>query len=398
MGNLLDYLSWRGDLTLEQVPFGPVDGLILSVLSYIRFDGLVPEGLEAPILLGRAAEDFLSLPGPRRNRCRCEDDLALLGALADSPRFARLGLCAYADRFVPKEETQFAALTVLLDDGSAFLSFRGTDGTLVGWKEDFNLSFLDLVPAQLEAAGYIQEAANRFPGPLRLGGHSKGGNLAVAGGALSPMKARDRIASVWSFDGPGFTPYLLARPGYQELLTRVRSFVPKSSVVGLLLAHEEPHTVVDSGQKGLFQHDPYSWQVLGPDFVRLEEVDEGSRLIDRTLKSWLAGLTAGQRETVADTLYQLLSSGDAKTVKEALEPKNLANVLRAALDADPKDLLAVASSLTRLAGAALRALQPPLGAGTLQQLQQQPLVLPGRPGQPGGLLPQAGEDVVIVRH
>ena len=356
MGNLFDYLAWRGDLTFERAPFGPVDGLILSVLSYVHFDGLVPEDVEHPVLLGRAAEEYLALSPSQRGRCRCEDDLKLLRALADAPRFARLGLCGRADRFVPREETQFAALTALLDDGSAFLSFRGTDGTLVGWKEDFNLSFLDVVPAQLEAADYIQNVSKAFPGPLRLGGHSKGGNLAVAGGALSPMKARDRIASVWSFDGPGLNSYLLARPGYQELLTRVHSFVPKSSVVGLLLAHEEPHTVVDSDQEGLFQHNPYSWQVLGPGFVCLEEVDAGSRLIDRALKNWLAGLTTEQRETVVDTLYELLTDQDAKTVKEALEPKNLANALLAALDTDPRDLLTVASSLARLAGAALRAL------------------------------------------
>lgn len=356
MGNLFDYLSWRGDLTFEQVPFGPVDALILSTLSYIRFDGLVPGGPESPVLLGRAAEDFLALPPSRRGRCRCEDDQTLLRALANAPRFSRLGLCCYADRFVPKEETQFSALSVLLEDGSAYLAFRGTDGTLVGWKEDFNLSFLDVVPAQLEAAEYVQDFAGRFSGPLRLGGHSKGGNLAVAGAALAGMKVRDRIRSVWSFDGPGLSGYLLARPGYQELLTRIRSFVPKSSVVGLLLAHEEPHTVVDSDQEGLFQHDPYSWQVLGPDFVCLEEVTPGSRLIDRTLKSWLAGLTNQQRETVVDTLYELLSSGDARTVKEALEPKHLANALHAALDADPRDLLTVAASLRRLVGAALRML------------------------------------------
>ena len=317
MGNLLDYLAWRGDLSLDRVPFGPVDGLVLSVLSYVHFDG--PAQGEEPVPLGKAAEEYLALPAARRGRCRCESDLALLRALARARRFARLGLCRCADRFVPKEETQFAALTVLLDDGSAFLAFRGTDGTLVGWKEDFNLSFMDVVP-------------------------------------LSAVKVRDRIASVWSFDGPGLNPYLLARPGYQELRTRLRSFVPRSSVVGLLLAHEEPHTVVDSDQQGLFQHDPYSWQVLGPDFVRLEEVDAGSRLIDRTLKNWLAGLTGAQRETVADTLYELLSSGDAKTVKEALEPRYLAGALRAALDADPQDLLTVAGSLARLAGAALRAL------------------------------------------
>ena len=356
MGNLFDYLFWRGDLTFDRSPFRPVDGLILSALAYVHFGALVPEGPDAPVPLGRAAEGYLSLPPARRGRCRCGDDLRLLRALAEAPRFARLGLCRQADRFVPREETQFAALTVLLEDGSAFLAFRGTDGTLVGWKEDFNLSFLDVVPAQLEAADYVQTFAAGFSGPLRLGGHSKGGNLAVAGAALAGMKARDQIRSVWSFDGPGLNAYLLARPGYSELLTRIRSFVPKSSVVGLLLAHEEPYTVVDSDQDGLFQHDPYSWQVQGPGFVRLEEVDPGSRLIDRTLKNWLAGLTNAQREAVADTLYELLSSGDATTVKEALEPKNLANALRAALDADPKDLLTAASSLGRLAGAALRAL------------------------------------------
>ena len=356
MGNLFDYLLWRGDLTFDQVPFGPVDGLILSTLSYVHFEALVPGGVENPVLLGRAAEDYLALPPARRGRCRCEDDWKLLQVLAGAPRFARLGLCGYADRFVPKEETQFAAMTVLLGDGSAYLAFRGTDGTLVGWKEDFNLSFLDVIPAQLEAAGYIQDIAMRFSGPLRLGGHSKGGNLAVAGGALSTMKVRDRIKSVWSFDGPGLTAYLLARPGYSELLTRIRSFVPKSSVAGLLLAHEEPYTVIESTQEGLFQHNPYYWQIMGPGFVQLEEVTAGSRRIDRALKEWLAGLTSRQRETVVDTLYELLTDGDAKTVKEALEPQNLANALHAALDADPKDLLTVAASLARLAGAALRSL------------------------------------------
>lgn len=356
VGNLLDYLAWRGDLTFEQVPFCPVDALALSALSYIHFDGLVPAGLDRPVPLAQAAEHYLALPPGRRGRFRCDTDLELLRALKRAPRFSGMGLCRSADRFVPKEETQFAALTVLPGDGSAFLAFRGTDGTLVGWKEDFNLSFLDLVPAQLEAAEYVRDLAEHFSGLLRLGGHSKGGNLAVTGAALCPMKHRDRVEAVYSFDSPGFNPYLLARPGYQELRTRIRSFVPKSSVVGLLLAHEEPHTVVDSDQQGLFQHDLYSWQVLGGDFVRLEEVSAGSKLIDRTLKNWLAELTPQQRETVADTLYELLSSGDAKMVKEALEPANLAAALRAVKDAGPRDLFTVASSLAQLAGAALRAM------------------------------------------
>lgn len=355
MGNLLDYLAWRGDLSLAQAPFGPVDALALSALAYIQLEGPITAGGETLVPLERAAERYLALPTSRQGRRR-DSDLTLLRALGEAPRFAGMGLTCPVDRFVPEEESQFAALAVLTGDGSAFLAFRGTDGTLVGWKEDFNLSFLDVVPAQLAAAAYIQAFAASFSGPLVLGGHSKGGNLAVAGASLCPVKVRDRIRTVYSFDGPGFGPYLLARPGYQELRTRIRSFVPKSSVVGLLLGREEPHTVVDSDQEGLFQHDLYSWQVLGPGFVRLEKVTAGSRMVDRALKSWLAGLTSQQRGTVVDTLYELLSAGDAKTVKEALEPQNLVNALRAALDIDPRDLFALTGSLARLAGAVARAL------------------------------------------
>ena len=353
MGNLLDYLSWRGDLSLGQVPFGPVDALALSALAYIPFDGLVGAA-ERPVPLGQAALDWLALPPPRRGQRRRDSELDLLRALAGSPRFSGLGLCCCADRFLPQEETQFAALAVLLGDGSAFLSFRGTDGTLVGWKEDFNLSFLNVIPAQRASAAYIEAFSASFPGPMILGGHSKGGNLAVAGASMCPMAARDRIRTVYAFDSPGFTDYLLAQPGYQELRTRIRSFVPQSSVVGMLLDHEEPLAVVRSGQEGLFQHDLYSWQVAGPGFVLAEEITPGSRMLDRSLKNWLAGLTPRQRETVADTLYELLAGRDAKTLREALEPKNLAGALRAALDVDPKNLLTLASSLARLAGAVLR--------------------------------------------
>ena len=357
MGGVLDYLAWRGDLTLDRVPFCPVDALVLSALSYVHFGSLIPGEPEPAVPLGETARRYLALPPGQRGRCRCDSDLDLLRALSASPRFASLGLSCYVSRFVPEEETQFAALAVRLGTGPAFLAFRGTDATLVGWKEDFNMSFMDLVPAQLAAAAYIRDFAGSFPGPLLLGGHSKGGNLAVAGASLCPMRVRDRVRTICSFDGPGFTDYILARPGYQELITRIRTFVPQSSVVGLLLGHEEPHTVIESNQEGLFQHDLYSWQIAGGDFIRLEEVTAGSRMMDRALKDWLAGLTNAQRETVADTLYDLLSSGDARMVREALEPKNLAAALRTALDVPPRDLLTLASSLARLAGAVLRSMQ-----------------------------------------
>ena len=332
MSDLFDYLAWRGDIPMSQAPFNPVDGLILSILSYVHFDNLVPPDLRGPISLGKAAETYLALPEGRRGRVRCPLDRKLLAALARCRRFSPLGLAFAQDRFVPEEEMQFAAIAVLLEDGSAFLSFRGTDATLVGWKEDFSMSFLDAVPAQQAALDYVERFASLFPGSLRLGGPSKGGNLAVFAGALARIKVRDRILAIYNNDGPGFTRLVLDSPGYQELLTRLHTFIPQSSVVGLLLEHDEPHTVVRSRQIGLLQHDPYSWEVEGGSFLQAEEITPGSRMADQAIKGWLAGLSPQERSQFVDSLFQLLSAGEASTTADLPQPRSLQAALRSLAD------------------------------------------------------------------
>lgn len=340
---------------MEKVPFCPVDALILSALSYVHFGALIPT--EGSVPLGKAARVYLSTPAEQRGRYRCEDDLKLLKALESAPRFSSLALRGYEDQFIPQEETQFGAVAVSLPDGSSFLAFRGTDATLVGWKEDFNMSFMDTVPAQRTAADYARRFADAFPGPLRLGGHSKGGNLSIFAAVSLPARLRDRIWGIYSFDGPGFTQYLLSQPGYQELLTRIFTFVPQSSVVGMLLERKEPYTVVRSSRVGVFQHDPYAWEVLGGGFVEVEEVTPGSRAADRALTAWLSELTVPQREQVVDTVYGLLSSGDAKLLEETFQPQNLAAILRSFKDTPGKDLLAVTDSFGRLVRSAAQAIR-----------------------------------------
>lgn len=357
MPGLFDYLAWRGDIPLSQVPFCPVDGLILSTLAYIHFDGLIRPGLDRPVSIGETARAYFALPDHKRGRTRCAADLDLLRVLARSPRFAPLELVCYADQLLPEQEMQFAALTVLLEDGSAFLAFRGTDSTLVGWKEDFNMSFLDTVPAQQAALDYTERFAAQFPGSLRLGGHSKGGNLAVYAAALCPSKVRDRVLSVYNNDGPGFTAFVRNSPGYQELLTRIACFVPQSSVVGMLLEHEESYTVIKSRQIGLLQHDPYSWGVLGGDFIRLEEVTAGSRIADRTVKAWLAGLTVQEREQFVDTVFELLSASGASSTADLAQPRSLYAALQALKDVDGDMRHLLVKTLSQLVRAASEAWQ-----------------------------------------
>lgn len=282
MANVFDYLDWRGDLTLDLVPLCDVDAVVLSRLSYLPLDGTRPAGGGAGRRAHAAAPRFEAAAAPAGGRavhsCPCGKPALL--------RDADHGLCK-PNR--PREPDAVCAITVALGDGRHFVAFRGTDGTLVGWKEDFNMAFTCPVPAQRLAAHYAASAMLRFPGEFLLGGHSKGGNLAVYAAAFCPAALQERIAAVYNNDGPGFDAEVIALPGYQRICARVQTFVPQSSIVGMLLEHEEAYTIIHSTGDGFGQHNLYTWEVLRDRFVTLETVTNGSRFLDRTLKQWLAG-------------------------------------------------------------------------------------------------------------
>lgn len=322
MTDLFDYIAWRGDIPFSQVGVTPVDALIFSAFVYMDFGGLVPEDLNGPVPLAQAAEAFLSQP-ERVEWVRNKHDLRLARAMALAPRFRELELCFYRSQLIPQEQTQFAAMAFLLDDGSAFLAFRGTDASLVGWKEDFNMSFQDAVPAQLKAHQFTEAFAALCPRPLRLGGHSKGGNLAVFAAARCAPYFQDRILAVYNNDGPGFTEYLMGDPGYRRMVPKIHTYIPQSSVVGMLLEHEEPYSVVRSDQVGIMQHELFSWAVLGGDFVHLEEVTSESKLLDRAVKTWIASMSKQERSDFVDAVFQVLSAGGAASVRDLMQPQNL---------------------------------------------------------------------------
>ena len=312
MANVFDYLDWRGDLTLGLVPLCDVDALVLSRLSYLPLDGLVPpEGATVGALMRQllASKPPLLLP----------EDGRFIPALAASQRFCEMRIMDYVNQIDLESQTQFAAITVALGDGRHFVAFRGTDGTLVGWKEDFNMAFTCPVPAQRLAAHYAASAMLRFPGEFLLGGHSKGGNLAVYAAAFCPAALQERIEAVYNNDGPGFDADVIALPGYQRICARVQTFVPQSSIVGMLLEHEEAYTIIHSTGDGFGQHNLYTWEVLRDRFVTLETVTNGSRFLDRTLKQWLAGLEPEQRERTIDTVYHMLCETNAETLHELKE-------------------------------------------------------------------------------
>ena len=327
MENVFDYLKWRGDLSFIQDPPNMVDGLIFSALSYIPYVGQAVQSPEKPVALRDVAADFLALDD-YESRVRAKNDSEMLRAAAETSRFGECMVVLYRDQFAPDRDTQFAAMTFLLPDGSAFIAFRGTDRSLVGWKEDFNMSFQEAVPAQLLAQEYVQEVAAKYRAPLRLGGHSKGGNLAVFAAAKSTPEVQKRILEVYNNDGPGFTDYLMGDAGYLVMVPRIKTYVPQSSVIGMLLEHEEPYTIVRSNQVSILQHDFYSWEVVGPGFVPMQAITADSEFLNQTIKAWIKDMDPQERNRLVDALFGLLGSGGTEKAHDIFHPRNIRTYIK----------------------------------------------------------------------
>lgn len=334
MANMIDYVLWRGDIPVSQVPLGPIDALILSYLSYMPYDGLVDAGFEGGgMTLAQAAGYFLDKGCRSLNLMDCDrDDRTLLEAIENSERFGTMTLTGYENHVDAEQEKQFAALVFLPPEGPAFISFRGTDSTVIGWKEDFNMSFTAAVPAQLYATRYAERAARALRRKLILGGHSKGGNLAAYAGIFADAAARAQILCAYNFDGPGFNEAAMASPAFGQSSTRIHTYVPQSSIIGILLWHAEPFTVVKSEGIGVLQHNPYTWQLMGGSFITLDGLSGASRFADATLKGWLEELAPQERRQVIDGIYEVISASEGESVASLFEPRNLLAIVRAAGD------------------------------------------------------------------
>ena len=317
MANIFDYLQWRGDLTLEQDEFNEIDNLILARFSYLPFDELIKENENVSIeeLAKRykkaniKPEDIL-----------WKDDVNLLPALEKAERFKNMIAVKYINKIDEEEEKQFSAITVLMPDDTIYVSYRGTDNTIVGWKEDFNMSFKSHVASQLDSVKYLEEIAKEYPNiKLRVGGHSKGGNLAVYAAVFSNDSVKNRIINVYNNDGPGFSDEIIKLDEYKNMIKKVHTFIPQSSVFGRLLNHEEKYTVLESVQTGIMQHDLYSWQVLGNEFVRVDEITDGSEFVNETIRGWLSKVSPEQREQFIDTIFAILNNTNAHRMHELSE-------------------------------------------------------------------------------
>lgn len=320
MANILDYLDWRGDLTFEQSEFNEVDNLLLAQLVYVDFEGIVagPES-KKKISVADAAKIFFETHDEEEIMKRVsmtKTAIYVLKKMAETKRFQNAMLSGYVNDISIEEQSQFSVVCVTLSDKSLYVAFSGTDSTIVGWRENFNMGYLSETPGQLKAVAYLNHMVGIGQMKVRIGGHSKGGNLAVYAAVKCKDSVKKKILNVYSNDGPGFNRKMVESDEYQQMLPKIKTILPESSIVGMLLEHEEDYEVVKSANSGIQQHDAMSWEVLGTKFIYVDAVAPQSVLLDETMKSWIYQLDKEQRQQIVDTIFSMLEDANIRTVDD----------------------------------------------------------------------------------
>lgn len=316
MKNIIYYVRKFGHMTFEEFPFNEVDSLILCQVSYLKFDGLVPtldddkkkgvtlKVVNDPERLLDITEHYLS---PKKNQ-------KLIKALLESKRFAKMRLNYYRSRISSKEVKQFCAVTFFFKD-FAYIAYRGTDSTLIGWKEDFHIAIKDRIPSQQEACEYLAKVAAKTPLPLYVGGHSKGGNLAYYATINVAKRIQDRLVNIYNFDGPGFYEKVEDLPKYIRIKDKMIKIIPQDDMIGILMYHVGCHTVVKCRGVGILQHDPYNWKITKEgDFKRVKDTYGHVKIMDMTVKKMVFELSEEERIKFIDTLFDVMGVNTDITV------------------------------------------------------------------------------------
>jgi hypothetical protein len=337
MGTIIDYLDEYGDCSFADMPLNDVDSLLLCQLAYLKFDGLVPDA--------ESRGEFVTIEDINNSKNKDNlfaderyehDNRALFEGIVSGRRYRNMLVGCYVNLVDTEWETQFSAVTFIMDDGTVYVAFRGTDETIVGWKEDFNMAFMSPIPGQKYSVRYLNGVADRIQSDFYVGGHSKGGNLAMYSAMYCDENVRRRIKKVYSMDGPGFRPEILSGGKYEDIADKVVKILPHSSLVGMLFERDIHFQVVESITYGIAQHNPYTWRVEQGDFVREEELGEGAKLMDDTLNEWILSLSEEQLHAFVDTFYQIICASQAQDLIELSNDrkKSLNAVRMAAKDVD----------------------------------------------------------------
>lgn len=340
MSRIMDYINWRGDLSFHQEPFNAVDAAIFSQLSLLDFDDIVPpcgcgiplsEVFELYLAKGYKISEPVGLLISNKQHY-------LFETMAKAPRYKDLLLSNYFRIYCEENPCQFEAMTIELDD-QVLISFGGTDDTILGWHEDFELLYLEEIPSHKHGQKYLKHVAKNFDKDFLICGHSKGANIAMEVLLSSPQEIFDRIVKVYCYDGPGISQKEYHQALLDGRINKIISYVPYRTSIGKLFNHYEEYKIVECTANIAFQHDLLTWHVYRNDFIYKDNVSADSIYLDTHLKKIINELSIDERKAFVAALFNLLYSTGAKTLLELYNSKAkfLTNFLK--LSKDDKNVL-----------------------------------------------------------
>ena len=312
MANINDYIKWRGDLPInKEYKLNILDSMVFSRVSYLELFKVKLNKKETIKSISDKVKDF------KESDFLWKDDKELIKLLGESSRFKNLIISDYVNKEDKKIEKQFGALTIHLPNNELYISYIGTDNSIFGWKEDFNMGFMGYVPCQISGKEYLEMIAKKYPSKkIRIGGHSKGGNVAIFSAVTVSKDIQERIIKVDNFDGPGFNKQIIDNYFKGKIVNKIETFIPQESIIGRALYHKEKTTITLSNSKGLLEHDIYSWEVLKDDVIKSKNNTQISENLNNTFDVWIETTTPEQRKIFFESVFELLYGTEYETFSD----------------------------------------------------------------------------------
>ena len=326
MGIIFDYLDQVAYDSIYDTPFNELDMLMLTEITYLPFDQIVSDQM-SPDCTCRLFEAAEKVPQDL-SMLVTKNRLKLLEKVASSTRFKNIKLMGYVNDIDSDVQKQFAAMIFKIKPDSYVLTFRGTDDSIIGWKEDFHMTYMDQVPAQKTAVNYLRKAMDALPGQFILTGHSKGGNLASYAASQIEPKYQERIQSIYSYDAPGLNHSVITSQGYQTISDKIKRYIPQGSIVGMMLETPKQAQIVKSTAiGGLAQHDTFSWQISDQTFVLLDNLNPDSLQVDKTLKNWVDSVSDEELKDFFDLFFGLILDAGISSINDLTKLENFNKIL-----------------------------------------------------------------------
>lgn len=321
MGNLITYVQQYGAQTFEDKSLTDIDVLVLTEIAYLPFDEIVPKSFDVTeaISLNQLGKEFEKIKEKEHENnpfMITSERIELLEVVSKSQRYKDIKVFGFMNDIDDELTKQFAAVCYQWEEESRWIIFRGTDESLTGWKEDFMMTYSDLIPAQTDAIEYLRKQAELFSGSLNISGHSKGGNLSLYASAMQEETVQDRIKQIYCWDAPGVHRSILGTEGYQRVVSKAKRYIPQDSIVGLMLESQVPYHIIESQGSGISQHSALMWNIEEDHFVELTELTKNSQLTDQTFKQWTEVVSDEDLKLFFDTFFELIFEMGVETVND----------------------------------------------------------------------------------